>query len=444
MWTLTNSARLIDKIKNIKTTWVETTQPSNPVTGSMYYDQNDWTMKVYDWTEWKELWWWGWWGWWFICTTYDNPALWPSGASYALVSEIDNSGNYYSVWWPIQFARDDVSTKRTCVCSIYFQSTNNWWCISSSWCWWKYQTTFFASANQWSWKVGFVDVLAVWGWANSNWSQWWSWWWICEMCKMPIYQQWEMFVSVWSAGNSSSFWSVRVWWWSINCSWSPLDKSRWTSCTLRKSEWCYSITNYWWAWWNTQWWNANCNRTCFWCAWYNSDKCDLVVNWATPWWWHTSCITWQERTYWWWWWNGYGRCDCFYPWNYWWASDKVLVLPSCWAWAWWNWAWLDQYIFRVNWYNWCSSCTMPNCCFTYTDEWNHCCHATYYWWWWGWWGWCWCQWIVIVRYPTDGSYWLSNDTLWWDITTAIIWWKEWRIHTFTDTSHTCCFYPVFK
>ena len=43
--------------------WVTTTQPSNPVAWSTYYDTTSLAVKVYDWTQWNELWSWWWGGW---------------------------------------------------------------------------------------------------------------------------------------------------------------------------------------------------------------------------------------------------------------------------------------------------------------------------------------------------------------------------------------------
>jgi len=37
--------------------WVTTTQPSNPVAWSTYYDTTAWTLKVYNWTAWVEVGW---------------------------------------------------------------------------------------------------------------------------------------------------------------------------------------------------------------------------------------------------------------------------------------------------------------------------------------------------------------------------------------------------
>jgi hypothetical protein len=45
--------------------------------------------------------------------------------------------------------------------------------------------------------------------------------------------------------------------------------------------------------------------------------------------------------------------------------------------------------------------------------------------------WNWCQWIAIVRYPTDWSYWITCAT-WWTVTTCTINWVEYNIHTFTS------------
>lgn len=75
MWTLTNSGKLIDKIKNIKATWVETTQPSNPTAGSTYYDATNNTLMIYDWTQWNTVWWW--WAQWSLSDhLWENRLVW--------------------------------------------------------------------------------------------------------------------------------------------------------------------------------------------------------------------------------------------------------------------------------------------------------------------------------------------------------------------------------
>jgi len=41
--------------------WTTTTQPSDPVAGSIYFDTTAWALKVYNWTAWQEVgsnWWW--------------------------------------------------------------------------------------------------------------------------------------------------------------------------------------------------------------------------------------------------------------------------------------------------------------------------------------------------------------------------------------------------
>ena len=38
--------------------WIWTTQPSNPVAGSTYYDTTNKVVKVYNWTAWEEVGWW--------------------------------------------------------------------------------------------------------------------------------------------------------------------------------------------------------------------------------------------------------------------------------------------------------------------------------------------------------------------------------------------------
>lgn len=38
--------------------WIITTQPSNPVAGSTYYDTTNNVIKVYNWTNWNQVGWW--------------------------------------------------------------------------------------------------------------------------------------------------------------------------------------------------------------------------------------------------------------------------------------------------------------------------------------------------------------------------------------------------
>ena len=60
MWTLTNSAKLIEKIWGLNVTKIWPSAPSNPIEWNLWYDTTNDVLKSYDWTNWNEIGsWWG-------------------------------------------------------------------------------------------------------------------------------------------------------------------------------------------------------------------------------------------------------------------------------------------------------------------------------------------------------------------------------------------------
>lgn len=422
--------------------------------------------------------WWSWWGWWYICSvdyTQANTLIpWAAWADIAFITSYSTNSGPWCCVWTLQIKPSDC-------CCLYSSCTfakNEDWHI----CVWWYpngRVSFFSSVNAWWGDVACVDVLVVWWWGAAYYTSLWWWWWVCYIEKLPLYTQWVMPVTVWrwwkATSNCcswysnqtlwwiSSFWWVIAYWWNTSWfakSWKPQNKEYWTAGSFKPTNWCYYLYACWWAWWYDKWCNANLVATCLWPSdcrttseWYEAWLITGQWNW---WDWFTSDINWTSHVYWWWGWAwAVPWANWFWAWNIW-VTGYWMALPSCWWWAWWNWAWCDSYCLPVYWYNNCYTCTVPNCCYIVNDPWDHNCNAKYYWWWGGWWTrswltytsywiwWDWCQWIVIIRYPTDWSYWLKNDTSWWTITTCTIDWKEWRIHTFTNVECVECFYPIFK
>ena len=58
MWTLTNSAKLIEKIQNIKSVVTWSTAPSNPSAWVLWYDTTATVnaLKMYNWSGWGIMW----------------------------------------------------------------------------------------------------------------------------------------------------------------------------------------------------------------------------------------------------------------------------------------------------------------------------------------------------------------------------------------------------
>ena len=268
------------------------------------------------------------------------------------------------------------------------------------------------------WKFWYIDLLVVawwwdwWVWERYNYWAWWGGgWWVIIRCWYPILSEWVYSICVWWRRQNSEF--------SDGCS------------TLLACRW-WDGANYWWtrkwcwcpwgSWW---WWSYNTNCPWWWCVafqwhcWGNG--------WCCWWWWGWGawwCWAWGSGNNWWKWgnWilNDFSGVGCYYWWGGWWGT-----LSSWTPWAWWCW-----------WWNWWPS----------SQRW---CNATYYWWWWGWgsvwWSsasyntwWAWCQWVVIIRYKTDGSCGVSPSSTWGCKYTC---WN-YTIHCFC-TVWTSTFTPAF-
>lgn len=248
-------------------------------------------------------------------------------------------------------------------------------------------------------EQSYIDILVVWwGWNwwkacqfNNYYYSWWGggWWCVIEVCGLIIEETISSYdISVWWVQWSSCFSDILVapWW----CEWSNVYRWWWAS-----GSWC--------IWWNNQnacrWW---------WGGWASENWYGSLDN--NRWWkWICSSISWSNMGYWWWWgWWWYG-CSSSWDIKYWWE-------------------WMD------GWWNWWQGKNGNN-----STDW---CPATYYWWWWGggwlsysgfpknWWAWC--QWIVIIRYKTDWSYWLTNATGWCKYTCG-----DYTIHCFTSDWTFC-------
>jgi len=251
------------------------------------------------------------------------------------------------------------------------------------------------SISTWS-NVKFIDLLVVWwGW-NWWWDTsyiwawwWWGWWWWVIYKNNFVLSDNSYSIVVWNAWQNSCFWNciayawwnwgwpAKYWyayafwcpwwnwwgWWWTSC-WSNYSTRWWVSCPLQWTTWMPGSWNNWWGWW----WATPCN-----------DASCMANRYDWKDWFYTD-ISWTGRWYAW--------------WGGWWTYSAKQATSKWWCWWWWCWM-------R------CSSCWA-------SDK-----NATYYWgWWWGgtrWNAWGnWFQWIVIVRYKTDWSYWIDpNCAFWW-------------------------------
>ena len=273
----------------------------------------------------------------------------------------------------------------------------------------------------WGWC--YVDLLVVgWGWWGDSFAGWGGGWFI-ELSKYQIDGGYGIDIWMWGAiwcnwwdshfGEIIAYWGG-AWWWCAGGSW-------WWG-------WCSSCTGI-----NQGW-----------------DACTYKINWTVYTWWHSggAATSWcNNRDNWWWgwWWAGaiWGcRTSNCYSWSCggaWLFSD---ISGECCQYAWWWGGW--SCCTATTWGAWGAWGWGSWRCWS--------CDATYYWWWW--WGngcshtaWCWYQWIVIVRYPTDWSYWITDwewgckyvcgdyvihcYTEWWFFwpkiwfTYLIVWWWWW-------------------
>lgn len=277
----------------------------------------------------------------------------------------------------------------------------------------------------------FADVMVVWWWGgggttcNALW-WWWGWaWWLAIRCRLYLPDN-SYTVVVWAWG----------YWWTSGtngCNWG-------TSCF-----WCLVQLNWWWGggsqcwtsrnWangWSWWWWYGNTGWSCP-AYWWLANAYSSTWRWWNQWWSAYYLCSWYSCKWWWGWW--YGRpwysnaryqldlnwcyVDCYTGYWWYWYYGNFCWANACYAWWWGWWGGCGCYW----WWNWAS----VSCCVWMS--------ATTYWSWW-WWGccrygwWNWRQWIVIVRYPSDWSYWINCAT-WWTVTTCTIDWTEYKIHKFT-------------
>lgn len=400
------------------------------------------------------LWWWWGWGGWYLCTCdwcgHTACSPWPWDAAVAIVSTYHTSSPWTQRWGTaVTVDRNALWPRHSIDCwnAVYTTVYNCWdYICAYSYCA-NAQIAFFSSACQWDWKVWYIDFLLVGWWSSGGywctswychcWWTWWWWGWVIECMHYPI-------------KNTAYSITIWAWWWKPSCScngcfnpWWPtifnwIVATWWSKTTSWYKYWCTSASCVAWGW---GWWAWNCSNG----HWYTFRKCCPEMHvcnatcWAASyiclytggnWWeWYTSSISWAEHSYWWWW-GGWwwGRpCSansCYYQAMYW-----------VYAWCWTDWWW--------DWWQYSIPATTDGVEGAPTN--HKWCDATYYWWWWGGggngWPWCWCQWIIIIRYHTDGSDWICAEcSFWWCKYTC---W-EYTIHCFTDMSEHNEFIPVYK
>lgn len=244
-----------------------------------------------------------------------------------------------------------------------------------------------------SWpKTWYVDVLVVWwGWWWLGW--WWGWGWVL-ICQ-------NVGILLWSS------YDITVWcWWCWLCYTKSWECSKWGNSKFS------SITALWWWGWGScynviwgwvDWWSG-------WWAWPNWQCQTIAWKWAEGMW----CDGWVPWNYWggWWWWawvqGSWVTCNGCLWWNGWNWKQSDISWQNCYYWWWWG---------GVSFNNMPRSCWWLGGWWAWWIRWNGniwCSATSYWWWWWGgatcWWNWY--QWIVIVRYKTDWSCWISNWN-WW-------------------------------
>ena len=267
--------------------------------------------------------------------------------------------------------------------------TSSWWSyidILVVWwgaAWWSTGATLSSAWGGWGWgavietkfmvEVWCSYCAKVWAWGvpicyASNcctWNQW---------CSSSF---WNIVAIWWGAGGQDFCGSANYAWWLPNrwCNWA------WGGGATYRNTCCMSISWYWLAWWKGGT-GASCRS--WWGGWAGGDGSAWWGLSNANWWiWISSDISWETQRYGWW--GGWGsKC----------ASATYIGHGMCWGWDGW-------------------------CCCNWCQPW---CNATYYGWggWGAWQGncagyytwWRWCQWIVIVRYANDGSYWINSATGW--------------------------------
>lgn len=271
-----------------------------------------------------------------------------------------------------------------------------WWDWNAVWGW------------GWAWWVINQQCVAFQSWIYNItiWTWWWCWcpwcnWWDTSICGSWLLQniiaKWWWGWGIWAdwSLNGLNWWSWWWWWWRYNCCWiwwSWVEwqwNCWWIACNTYRDGY---VPWWWWGWWASE----------IWCNWRDYQWYSDIGIWWKWWDWICSDISWELLRYAWWW--------------GWWSSKRQY---TCWVWwCWWGW----------NWWWYCNTAA----------SWN------YYWWWGGGGAWCgwasyvkgnwwtWYQWLVIIRYKTDWSCWITNATGWCKYTCG-----DYTIHCFTSDWAFC-------
>lgn len=277
-----------------------------------------------------------------------------------------------------------------------------------------YASCVDAIQQGWGWSNAFVDVLLV-GWGGSwgystNGNQGTGWWWagwVKYFANVKVNEVNQVIVWLWGEENRGG-----------SC------RNNWTDSAFN------SLIAHWWGWGGSfygvyiteqgmpwaSWWGA---WGCIWCSTYFAPWKNLVWEWsysyvkynatAGTWWWGawwfcTPC--WQD-----WYWN--------INWGFWVCYD-IEGEVKCYGWGGW-WGWKTNYWNWKDWGgSWANCTTLCGCDATTCGSWWGGWYQYCKWWAW-WWG------LVVVRYRTDWSNWITDATWWCKYVCG-----DYTIHCFTQ------------
>ncbi len=209
-WVTSVNGSTWDVTINDTKTW--TTAPSSPTEWMLWYDTTNDVLKVYDWTNWVSVWWWGWWWtWWSITGTLSDQTDLQDALDDKLESTdlIAGDGiNITPVW-------SDLPNWYTQLQSISSSGTQYilTWINYVSWHTYEFTHRLFVDssteASRWSW-------WNAWGWImmiNQDWIKY-SWWGSSSIIG-AAWQELELTISVWS---STSTYDYELWWttWTLD------------------------------------------------------------------------------------------------------------------------------------------------------------------------------------------------------------------------------------
>ena len=353
---------------------------------SMYW--NGWAW--WSWGQWDCEWWKGWhwwnvlWGqYWLVLagrTLYNCRVIWCGWTGWAWGY---TPKHRYSTWyeqyggdWWDGWAWADVKMFYETLVSSW-TICNKWWCGWAAWTSWSWDNYRWNPwCDGWDWQLEIrnyknvqlcIDYLIVWWWAWTPWNGWYTaeigWWgWaVCFANWVNITNIGTLAVTVWcgwvhwtSRCAASNGWDTCLWTLAV-APWGRTDGTSWSWCTAWGEAYprpgTYREAAWWGAW-----------------AWGNGWDTLGSCSWGNGWAWICG--------YWWWgWWGWYATwwtaCDW---WGRWWgynASSRHESANNYW-WGW-GWTW-----YRANWVS---------------QSWAD-----------------WCQWVVFVCYPKDGSYGIKRAT----------------------------------